>query len=353
MRPWSPALGVACALALMATILAMLVPYQGLPTWGHYVSVLSLAVTYLAVIVCVAVLIDERSRLIGEMERLQAEAAAERARHEAADAEHARETEQLQRRLIHASRMRAVGELSAAVAHGVNNPLTGVLGYAELLLADWPADDPRRSDVETIRNEALRARAIVRALVDFARPPESESIAIDLRETVRSTVGLVRDHLERRGITVIESLGAVEPLEVDPGAIQQVVLDLCQNALNAMPSGGALRIELLTEDREAVIVIADTGGGMDGSVAERGSRPQFASHDDAATSGLGLSVGRELVEAHGGSIASSSRPGAGTRVEVRLPLDAPPSGGAVAAGPRSGAVRAGQQEEATDHQDRR
>jgi signal transduction histidine kinase len=66
---------------------------------------------------------------------------------------------------VEASRVRAVGELSAAVAHGVNNPLAGVLGYSELLLADWPDDDPRRSEMETIRNEALRARDIVWSLV--------------------------------------------------------------------------------------------------------------------------------------------------------------------------------------------
>jgi signal transduction histidine kinase len=167
-RPWTPALLVACGLALVATILAMLVPYGGLPTWGPLVSMLALVVTYLVVIICVAVVLDERSRLIAELQRLQAEAAAERAHHEAADAEHARLTDELNRQLVEASRLRAIGELSAAVAHGVNNPLTGVLGYAELLLADWPADDPRRAEMETIRNEALRARGILRELIEAA-----------------------------------------------------------------------------------------------------------------------------------------------------------------------------------------
>src|SRR5262245_5649202 len=226
-RTWSPALLAACALALVATILAMLVPYDGLPTWGHVVSVLSPAVTYLAVIVCVAVLIDERSRLISELQDLQRASTAERQRHEEADAEHARRTEGLQRRLVHSSKMTAVGELSAAVAHGVNNPLTGVLGYAELLLADWPADDPRRGDVEIIRNEALRARAIVRALVDFARPRDPERSRVDLHETLTTTIDLIRYHVERLGITIVETYGEVEPIEVDPGAVQQVVLNLC------------------------------------------------------------------------------------------------------------------------------
>jgi signal transduction histidine kinase len=165
-RPWSPALLTAGGLAFAATVLAMLVPYGGLPGWAHLVSVLALVVTYLVVIVCVAVLLDERNRLIAELQRIQAESTAERIRHELADEQHARETQALQQQLIDATRTRAVGELSAAVAHGVNNPLAGVLGYSELLLADWPADDPRRSDMETIRNEALRARDIVRAIVE-------------------------------------------------------------------------------------------------------------------------------------------------------------------------------------------
>jgi signal transduction histidine kinase len=324
LRPWSPALVIACAFALSATVLAMLVPYDGLPDWGHVVSVLALAVTYLAVIVSVAVLIDERSRLIDQLQRLQIEAAADRARHEAADSEHARQTEQLQRRLVHSSKMRAVGELSAAVAHGVNNPLTGVLGYAELLLADWPAGDPRRADVETIRNEALRARGIVRALVDFSRPRDPERRLVDLRETLVTTIDLIRYHIERRGITIVQEFGAVEPFEVDPGAIQQVVLDLCQNAVQAMPSGGELRVGLRTEDREAVIVITDTGVGMDASVAERAFQPFFTTRDDGLSNGLGLSVGRELIEAHGGTLTLSSRPGAGTSVEIRLPLELAP-----------------------------
>lgn len=164
-RAWSPALLAACGFAFVATVLAMIVPYADLPAWGHLVSVLALVVTYLVVIVCVAVLLDERDRLLLELRRAQVEMAAERARHELADADHARETEELQRQLVEASRVRAVGELSAAVAHGVNNPLAGVLGYSELLLADWPDDDPRRSEMETIRNEALRARDIVRSLV--------------------------------------------------------------------------------------------------------------------------------------------------------------------------------------------
>ena len=322
-RTWSPALLAASGLAFIATILAMAVPYADLPSWGHLVSVLSLAVTYLAVVVCVAVLIDERTHLVRELEALQADAAAERERHARADADHARETELLQRRLIASSKLTAVGELSAAVAHGVNNPLTGVLGYAELLLAEWPADDPRRGDVETIRSEALRARAIVRALVDFSRPRDPEQRETDLRATLVTTIELIRYHLERQGITIFETLGAVAPLQADPAGIQQVVLNVIHNAEQAMPRGGELRVSLRTDRGDAVIAVEDTGHGMDASVAEHAFQPFYTTRDPAASTGLGLSVARGIVESHGGSITLASHPGVGTRVEVRLPLGTP------------------------------
>jgi two-component system, NtrC family, sensor kinase len=316
---WPPALGLACGMALSATVLAILVPYHGLPPWGPAVSVLALAVTYLAVITCVGVLLRDRGALIDDLRAAQAAAEAERQVREAAAAEHDRETEQLQRQLIHTSKMSAVGELSAAVAHGVNNPLTGVLGYAELLLADWPPGDPRREELEIIRSEALRARDIVRALVDFARPGDPTRAPIDLRETMATTLDLVRYHFGRNGITLVDDLEPVAPVEADPGAIQQAILNLCQNAVQAMPDGGELHVTLRGAADEAIIRVEDTGGGMDDSVAEHAFQPFFTTREASGASGLGLSVTRRLIEAHGGTITLASTPGRGTCVEVRLP----------------------------------
>jgi two-component system NtrC family sensor kinase len=310
-------------MALSATILAILVPYEGLPSWGATVSVLALAVTYLAVIVCVGELLGERTRLVDELRAAHAAAEQERLEREAAAAEHDRETEHLQRQLIHTSKMSAVGELSAAVAHGVNNPLTGVLGYAELLLADLPQGDPRRGELEIIRNEALRARDIVRALVEFARPNDPSRTRVDLCDTVRAALDLVRDHFGRRGITLVDALLPVPPVDVDPSAIQQIVLNLCQNAVQAMPDGGDLRVSVLVDAGDAVVRVEDNGQGMDDSVAERAFQPFFTTRDASGANGLGLSVTRRLVEAHGGTIGLSSTPGVGTVVEVRIPLAEP------------------------------
>jgi signal transduction histidine kinase len=252
----------------------------------------------------VRVLHDENDRLVGE---LRAELD---------------ERERVQARLIETSRLAAVGELAAGVAHEVNNPLTGVLGYAEILLEDLPADDPRRSDVATIRTEALRARSIVRALRDFARPHEPVVVAADLPELVTRTLDLLRHPLTRAGVKIAESHGDLPPVELDPQAIQQVVLNVVTNAMQAMPDGGTLRVSSMLLGGEAVVTIADDGEGMDEAAAAQAFVPFYSGRRESGASGLGLSVSLGLVESHGGSIRIESQAGVGTTVEIRLPVTA-------------------------------
>jgi signal transduction histidine kinase len=230
------------------------------------------------------------------------------------------ERARVQDRLIEASRMAAVGELAAGVAHEVNNPLTAVLGYSEILLEDLAADDPRRPDVLTIRTEALRARTIVRALRDFAEPRAPEMSLVDLPELITRTVDLVRHPLEQAGVVITESHEELPAVELDPQAIQQVVLNVLTNAKQAMPNGGTLRVESSMQEGEAVITITDDGEGMDETVAAQAFVPFFSDRRETGASGLGLSVSLGLVESHHGSIHLDSRPGLGTIVEIRLPL---------------------------------
>ena len=222
--------------------------------------------------------------------------------------------------LVNASRMAAVGELAAGVAHEVNNPLTGVLGYAEILLEDLAEGDPRRADVATIRNEALRARAIVRALRDFARPRAPEPTPTDLPTLVTQTLDLVRYPLVRGGVIITESHGKLPPIELDPQAIQQVVLNVLTNAMQAMPDGGTLTVETAVAGTDALVKITDTGVGMDEAVAAQAFVPFFSARRESGAPGLGLSVSLGLVESHRGTIRLDSQPGSGTSVEIRLPL---------------------------------
>ena len=235
------------------------------------------------------------------------------------------EVDRVQHQLIGASRMAAVGELAAGVAHEVNNPLTGVLGYSELLLADMAEDDPRRADVDTIRSEALRARTIIRALRDFARPREPEPVPTDLPALVGRTLDLLRYPLTRAGVTITESHAAMTRIELDPQAIQQVVLNVLTNALQAMPEGGALSVSTELSGDEAVVTVVDNGVGMDESVAAQAFVPFFSARRAQGAPGLGLSVSLGLVESHRGTIHLHSRPGAGTTVQIRLPATLAPA----------------------------
>ncbi|HYX11457.1 MAG TPA: ATP-binding protein, partial [Candidatus Acidoferrum sp.] len=228
-----------------------------------------------------------------------------------------------QRRMIQASRSAAVGDLAAGVAHEVNNPLTGVLGFAELLIDGMTEDDPLRADVAVIRDEALRARDIVRALRDFASPRPPALAETDLSALVHQTVDLVRYSIERRGITIDEDLETLPPVLIDGSAIQQAILNVLTNARQAVDDGGRLEIAVRADGPGRLISITDDGIGMDAATAQLAFDPFFSGRDDAGdiepAAGLGLSVSNGLIESHGGSISIQSRPGHGTTVKIHLP----------------------------------
>ncbi|MBA2380803.1 MAG: hypothetical protein H0V73_01715 [Chloroflexi bacterium] len=234
-----------------------------------------------------------------------------------------------QRRMIQASRAAAVGVLAAGVAHEVNNPLTGVLGFAELLLEEMPGDDPRRPDVATIRLEALRAREIVRALGDFASPRPPSPVDTDLSALVRRTIDLARFGIERRGVSIREDLPALPAIRIDAQAVQQAILNVITNANEAVAAGGRIEVAVRAERDGRLVTIVDDGVGMDAETAGLAFEPFFSAREvpegSEPATGLGLSISTGLIESHGGTITINSRPGAGTTVEIRLPARPSPS----------------------------
>jgi len=220
---------------------------------------------------------------------------------------------------------RAIADLAAAVAHEVNNPLTAVLGYAELLLAELPVDGHGRVELETIRDEAIRARAVVRALVDFARPPVLDLTPTDLNAVVRAALDADRDRRESAAIVVRTSYGNLRLLSLDAGAIGQAVRHLVANAIASTSDGGTVRIT--TEDRgnRVSLTIADDGPRVDDELRARLFEPFVATGRRAVGHGLGLATALAIVAAHGGSIDVASGVEQGTIVQVRLPLHRPPN----------------------------
>jgi signal transduction histidine kinase len=240
------------------------------------------------------------------------------------------EVQRVQQQLVRVTKLGAVGELAAAVAHEVNNPLTGILGFSELLLSELPAEDPRHQEAEIIQTEAVRARGIIRSLLEFARPRPPQRIPTDLNALAQSTLQLLRFRAQEAGIWISEEYGDLPSLEMDPDAFKQVLLNLLNNAVQAMPRGGQLRVSTRIVDDRVGIVVADSGVGMDTQTRSRIFKPFFSTRAGAGGgTGLGLSVSLQIVEGHGGSIEVESEPGQGSVFTVWLPLSWPAFDGAV------------------------
>jgi signal transduction histidine kinase len=228
-------------------------------------------------------------------------------------------------RLVQAAKLAAVGEMAAGIAHELNNPLTTVSGFAELVLEEIPRDAGYRAELEMVLREARRASDVVRRLLDFSRQGERTRTRANLGEIVEDVVALTRHLIHTSGVDMNLEVGKDLPwVSFDRNQMKQVFLNLIHNALQAMPNGGALTISARTRQREnrswVVVAVCDTGVGMSATDQERIFEPFFTTRADSGGTGLGLSVTYGIVSDHGGLIDVESEPGQGTTFTVWLPL---------------------------------
>jgi signal transduction histidine kinase len=229
------------------------------------------------------------------------------------------ELKKTQLQLVQSAKLAAVGELAAGVAHEINNPLTNVLGYAELLSQDKPDDHPDLADLQTIVGEAHRARDIVRNLLDFARQTLPLRQRSNINELTRRTLSVVRYHLEKSDVAITEDYAEELPLiSLDEGQIKQVLLNLITNAADAMLGGGTLRLRTWRTGDEVAVAVTDSGAGISPDLEERIFDPFFTTKPTGT--GLGLSVSLGIVQSHGGRITVESEVGVGTTLTVWLPV---------------------------------
>ena len=247
-----------------------------------------------------------------------------------------RERSQLQAQLYQAQKMETLGTLAGGIAHDFNNILTPIMGSAELAQAGLPKDHPTRGHLEHILDASERARALVHRMLLIGRKARMVKEPHDMVEIVEQTLELIRVSLPS-SIKLRTEFGAkVMVVDADAVQLQQVVLNLCANAAQAMPEGGELRVELLETDGAApasegsgspqgpsiCLRVSDTGHGMSEETKERIFEPFFSTKQALEGSGLGLSVVHGIVDGHGGTIGVRSALGEGTRFEVRLPRSA-------------------------------
>ncbi len=227
-------------------------------------------------------------------------------------------------RLVRSAKLAAVGEIAAAVAHELNNPLTTVTGFSELVRDALPEGAPERKDVELVLAEAQRARAIIRRLLDFSRQSELLRVDTDLNEIISLVVQMIHHMARTENVEVQMALwGDIPMVRVDRNQIQQVILNLLHNGIQAMPEGGKLMVETLVELRENLpwlgIRVSDTGIGISEEDLEKIFEPFFTTKPTGEGTGLGLSVSYSIISEHGGYIEVSSQVGEGSVFTIWLP----------------------------------
>jgi signal transduction histidine kinase/ActR/RegA family two-component response regulator len=234
------------------------------------------------------------------------------------------EKKQLEQKAQLASRLASVGELASGVAHEINNPLTGVIGYAHLLLARKDISRDVRHDLEIINEGAQRVAGIVKKLLAFARQTKPEQRYVNINELIRNTLELRAYELSASNIKVNLQLTRDMPMTIaDPGQLQQVFLNLIINAETEMKlarDGGKLSIKTEMMNSTFRITFKDTGPGIAKEILETIFDPFFTTREVGQGTGLGLSVCHGIITEHNGKIWAESQLGKGATFIIELPL---------------------------------
>jgi two-component system NtrC family sensor kinase len=273
------------------------------------------------------------NRMLGELQRAS-EAQEERVR--LATAELAdRYTEvrrlnellfQAQRRLRHSDRLALLGRTMGMVAHEMGTPLHSIAGHLELLQQELPPE-ARQGSAERrlaiVGSQLARLIETIEQLLAATRRPAAARSVVDLNALVREALELVSPGVTAAGVRVVTELGPVPPVEADASQIQQALLNVVTNALDAMPAGGVLRVQTATERRPgrawALVRVGDTGPGIAAEHLKRIFEPFFTTKELGKGSGLGLFITQQIVQDHGGEIEADSRPEHGTIFALAFP----------------------------------
>ncbi len=245
------------------------------------------------------------------------------------------ENSSLTSRLMEQQRLASIGQLAAGVAHEINTPLTGISSYTEMLLETFPAggvdhpgdcgpagpwDTEQVEMLKKIGRQAERAEKIVSSLLQFARQRGSALMPADLNQVARQAVSLFDHQLKGTAVDFrLELCDGTLPVTGDAGQLQQVLINLMSNALDAMPLGGVLRVNTRSAAEHAVLTVSDSGHGIPQDVLRRIFEPFFTTKPPGSGTGLGLSICYGIIREHRGDISVDSRPGTGTVFTVTLP----------------------------------
>lgn len=224
-----------------------------------------------------------------------------------------------QTQISRAEHFATLGELAAGLAHEIRNPLAGIAGVIEIVSRDLPPESAARSVIKDAKEETLQINRILTELLEIARPKPPQFQVKDLASTVEHAVMFARQQAVTKRIMVELDKGDQLPaVDHDPNQINQVLLNLLLNAIQAMDKPGSIFVTLRQDKETVFITVADQGKGIPPEVLPNIFRPFFTTKGHGT--GLGLSLARRIVEAHGGSITVRSEVGKGTQFAIRLPV---------------------------------
>lgn len=225
-----------------------------------------------------------------------------------------------QTQMSRAEHFATLGELAAGLAHEIRNPLAGIAGVIEIVSRDLPPDSAAQSVIKDAKEEAIQINRILTDLLETARPKHPQFQVRDLAGTAEHAVMFARQQaITKRIMIELHKDGSVPPIDHDPHQVNQVLLNLLLNAIQAMDKPGTIHVSLQRDHEFAMITVADQGKGIAPENLSNIFRPFFTTKGHGT--GLGLSLSRRIVEAHGGDIRVRSEVGKGTQFDVRLPIE--------------------------------
>jgi signal transduction histidine kinase len=237
--------------------------------------------------------------------------------------EMARSLQEQMNELQRTEQMVVVGQLAAGLAHEIKNPLAGIKAAMQVLADEAPLSAEDRGVLEQVAQEVVRLEGLMKSFLNFAKPAKPQLVPLDVNAVLEMALALSATRSPAASASPIaleKQLAPVPAIMADPMQLQQVLLNLVLNAVDAMGGGGTLRVRTSVPDRAGAvqIEISDTGHGIRSEHADKIFQPFFTTK--AEGTGLGLAISKRLVEQHGGSICTAPNPGGGTVFRVRLPI---------------------------------
>lgn len=229
----------------------------------------------------------------------------------------------MEQQLLQADKLASLGQLSAGVAHEINNPLGLILGYTQLLIREENEGPPKFEDLKTIEKHTRNCKAIVEALLNFARKTATKRVEVDINETINEVIAVVRHQFELDDVRIETVFDETIPhLTGDSEKLKQVFMNLVMNARQAISNSGCITIStnFISDQEQVRVIVEDTGSGIAPETISKIFDPFFTTKPTGQGTGLGLSVSYGIIKEHNGDILVGSDPGRGSTVTVVLPV---------------------------------